>query len=86
VEFGDGVPQGEAAAVRIKVGVRKTVPDGLQGGGRWTERILVGGELGDLGGIEAVLAGDVGDGWTGLVRDEFLDVEVGEGSQVDRLR
>jgi hypothetical protein len=79
VKFGDGVPQRETAAIRIKVSVKKTVPDGLQGGGGWTERVLVGGELGDLGGIEAVLAGDVGDGATGLVGDELLDVGVGAG-------
>jgi len=79
VEFGDGVAQGEPAAVGIKVGVGEAVADGLEGAGGGAERVFVGGEFGDLGRVETVLAGDVGDGSAGLVRDEILDVGVGAG-------
>ncbi len=85
VELGDGLAEGEAAAVGVKMGVGEAIPDRLEGGGRGAQRILIRGEFGDLGGIEAVLAGHIRDGAARLVGDEFLDVGVGTGGHV-RLR
>ena len=79
VKLGDGVTQGESAAIRIEVGVGQLVTDGLQGGRGGAERVFVGGEFGDLGRIEPVLAGHIGDGTSRLVGDEFLDVGIGAG-------
>ena len=53
------------------------VADGLKGAGGWAERVFVGGEFCDLGWLEAVFAGDIGDGPTRLVGVEIGDVGVG---------
>ena len=78
VEFGDGLAEGEAGAVGVKVGEIERVADGLQSGGGGAEGIFVRGELGNLGRVESVFAGDIGDGATWFVRVEVGDVGIGD--------
>ena len=56
------------------------IANGLKGSGGGAERIFVGSEFCDLGWVEAVFAGDIGDGPTRLVGVEVGDVGVGLGA------
>ena len=85
VFLADGIAQGESGAVGVKVRVFETVANGLQGFGRSSEWIFVGGKFGDVVGIESVFLGDIGNRTSRLVRIEFGHVGVGEGVHVVSL-
>ena len=56
------------------------IANGLKGSGGGAERIFVGSKFCDLGWVESVFAGDIGDGPTRLVGVEVGDVGVGLGT------
>ena len=56
------------------------IANGLKGSGGGAKRIFVGSEFCDLGWVESVFAGDIGDGSTRLVGVEVGDVGVGLGA------
>jgi hypothetical protein len=47
---------------------------GLDGLGRRSERIFVGGQFDDVFGLQATLAGDILDGLSGFVSDEIFEL------------
>ena len=77
VKFGDGLAKGETGAVGVEMGEVERVANGLEGAGGGSERILVRGEFSDLGGLQAVFAGDVGDGPAWFIGVEVGDVGIG---------
>ena len=56
------------------------IANGLKGSGGGAEWVFVGSEFCDLGWVESVFAGDIGDGPTRLVGVEVSDVGVGLGA------
>jgi len=79
VGVGDSFAECDSRTVRIEVGMFEGVSDGLESAGGRTEGIFVRCELGDLGGLKAMFARDIGDGPTGLVGMEVGYVGVGGG-------
>ena len=76
----DGVAQVEAAAVGIKVGRLDRLVHRGHGQRRGPERVFVGGELDDRGGVEAEFARDVIDRLARLVGHEVEQFAVGNVS------
>ena len=73
----DGVAQVEAAAIGVEVGALDLLVHRGHGERGGPERVFVGGELDDGGGVEAELARDVIDRLARLVRDEVEQFAVG---------
>ena len=79
VGAGDGFAEGDSRTIGIEVGMLEGVADGLEGAGGGAERVFVRGEFCDLGWLEAVFSGDIGDGPPGLVGPEVGHMGVGDG-------
>jgi len=80
VELRDGLTKVDAGSVGVEVGEIEGIANGLKGSRGGAERIFVGSEFCDLGWVESVFAGDIGDGPTRLVGVEVGDVGVGLGA------